>query len=254
LAWRKGESLATIECGTVQFHNIQAVIFDKDGTLADSRGYLRTVGQRRARLIDAQIPGVQDPLLMAFGLQGDRLNLAGLVAVGTRAETLTAAAAYIAETGRDWVEALKIAEDAFFEADQVLKRKADHTPLVDGAIEVLAHLSQAGLGVGIVSSDTTDNTQDFVDRYELGPWVQATIGCDLGISKPDPDLFYKICDRLAVSPASTLVIGDSAADIEMARRGKAAGCIAMALEQPYSASLDLADCVVKRFSEIKIFT
>jgi len=54
--------MATIQCGDVTFTAIAAVIFDKDGTLADSQDYLRNLGQKRARLIDAQIPGVQEPL------------------------------------------------------------------------------------------------------------------------------------------------------------------------------------------------
>jgi phosphoglycolate phosphatase len=246
--------LATIQCGMVQFLNIQAVIFDKDGTLADSRSYLRTVGQRRSRLIDAQIPGVQDPLLMAFGLQDDRLNLAGLLAVGSRSENIIAAAAYIAETGRDWIESLEIARAAFSEADQLFKRKADHTPPIEGAIAVLQQLAQVHLKVGIVSSDTTSNIQDFVARYDLGVWVQAMLGCDLGINKPDPDLFYQVCDRLAISPQATLVVGDSAADIEMANRGGAAGCIAVAWEGFDSRTLNQASCVIRNFSEMKIFT
>ena len=91
--------MTLIQCGTTRFENIEAVIFDKDGTLANSQIFLRNLAQKRARLIDAQIPGVQEPLLMAFGVESDRLNPAGLMAVGTRLENEIAAAAYVAETG-----------------------------------------------------------------------------------------------------------------------------------------------------------
>jgi phosphoglycolate phosphatase len=52
----------------VTFSNIQAILFDKNGTLEDSEAYLRTLAQRGARMIDAQIPGIGEPLLMAFGV------------------------------------------------------------------------------------------------------------------------------------------------------------------------------------------
>lgn len=144
-------ALATIQCGTVRFENVQAVLFDKDGTLADSQNFLRSLGRRRVRLIDAQIPGVQDPLLMAFGLEGHQLNPEGLLAVGTRLENEIAAAAYVAETGRGWIEAIAIVRSQFAEADQLLKRKADSTPLFEGALEVLQALATAGVKVGILS-------------------------------------------------------------------------------------------------------
>ena len=68
-------------------------LFDKDGTLEDSAAYLRNLGQKRSRLIDAQIPGTQDPLLMAFGIDRDCLDPTGLLAVGSRRENEIAAAA-----------------------------------------------------------------------------------------------------------------------------------------------------------------
>ncbi|HEY9633534.1 MAG TPA: HAD family hydrolase, partial [Coleofasciculaceae cyanobacterium] len=94
--------MVTIRCRDVTFSNIQAVIFDKDGTLEDSQVFLRELGQKRSRIIDAQIPGIGEPLLMAFGINGDTLDPTGLMAVGSRRESEIAAAAYIAETGRGW--------------------------------------------------------------------------------------------------------------------------------------------------------
>jgi phosphoglycolate phosphatase len=74
--------LVTIRCRDVTFPNIEAIIFDKDGTLEDSQVFLRELGQKRSRLIDAQIPGIGEPLLMAFGINGEKLDPAGLIAVG----------------------------------------------------------------------------------------------------------------------------------------------------------------------------
>jgi phosphoglycolate phosphatase len=61
--------LVTLQVQNITFKNIEAVIFDKDGTLEVSGDFLRNLAQKRSRLIDAQIPGVGEPLLMAFGVQ-----------------------------------------------------------------------------------------------------------------------------------------------------------------------------------------
>lgn len=246
--------MATIQCGSVCFENIQAILFDKDGTLADSQAFLISIGRKRARLIDAQVPGTQEPLLMAFGLEGDRLNSAGLLAVGTRKENEIAAAAYVAETGRDWFPALQLVQSAFMEADKICDRKATYTPLVEGAQTLLQNLFAAGVNVGIISSDTPQNTQDFVDYYQLNSLIQLAYGSDAKLSKPDPEILHKACQALSVFPEQTLVIGDSLIDIEMARTAGAAGCLGISPSTSSSADMHQADALIHHFSEVQIHT
>ena len=242
--------MVTIRCQGVTFPNIQAVLFDKDGTLANSEAFLRSLAQKRSRLIDAQFPGVQEPLLMAFGVDGDRLNPAGLMAIGTRQENEIAAAAYVTETGRDWIESLETVRLAFVEADQYMKRKADHTPLVSGVLPLLQAMATAGLRLGILSSDSTDNVKDFVEKYQLAPYLQLQMGTDGEVSKPDPRMLQQACDGLEVSPSQTLVIGDSQADIQLARSG-AAGSIGVTGGWSSTFRL-LADAVIHQLEEIEI--
>jgi phosphoglycolate phosphatase len=248
----KRGSLVTIRCKDVAFANIQAVLFDKDGTLANSESFLRNLAQRRSRLIDAQIPGVQEPLLMAFGMEGDRLNPAGLMAVGSRRDSEIAAAAYVAETGRDWIESLELVHLAFLEADRLMPRKADHTPLFDGGRELLETLTAAGLKLGILSADTTAGVKDFSDRYQLEPYFQLQMGSDEGYSKPDPALLQAACHRLAVEPKATLMIGDSQADIQMARAANVAGCIGVTWGWTSAFTLGQPDVLASQFNDIQI--
>ncbi|MBD1998893.1 HAD family hydrolase [Leptolyngbya sp. FACHB-541] len=243
--------MVTIRCKDATFTNIQAVIFDKDGTLANSELFLRNLAHRRSRLIDAQIPGVQEPLLMAFGVEGDRINPAGMMAVGSRRDSEIAAAAYIAETGRDWIEALNMAHSAFIEADRSMPRKADHTPFFEAGRELLQTLTAAGLKLGILSADTTPGVKDFSDRYQLEPYFQLQMGSDEGYSKPDPALLQEACRRLAVKPEATLVVGDSQADIQMARAANVAGCIGVTWGWTSPFALE-ADVLAGLFSDIQI--
>jgi phosphoglycolate phosphatase len=244
--------LVTIRCRDATFPNIQAVIFDKDGTLEDSQVFLRELGQKRSRLIDAQIPGIGEPLLMAFGIDGEKLDPTGLMAVGSRRETEIAAAAYIAETGRGWLESLAIARSAFEESDRYLKDAANTSPLFAGSLEILKFLSEAGLKLGILSAATTPRVDAFVKRHQLDPYIQLQQGVDEGPSKPDPSLFLQACQTLGVEPASTLMVGDSAGDIEMARRAGAAGCIGICWGTPEAAHLEAADVVISQLDEIQV--
>lgn len=243
--------MATLRCHELTLPNIEAVIFDKDGTLAHAEDYLRHLGQRRARLIDARIPGIQAPLLLAFGLENHCLAPAGLLAVGTRYENEIAAAAYIAETGRGWVESMAIARSAFQEADNSLPRKAEQTPLFEGARLLLQGLTEAGIKIAILSSDSTDNVKDFVQTYGLEPYVQLSLGVDQRPGKPDPGLLYLTCDRLHVSPTTTLMVGDSQADIDMAH---AAGipCVGVTWGWSSPLSLQQADECITSFNQFQV--
>ena len=242
--------MATIECKGVKFVNIQAIVFDKDGTLEDSEAYLRNLGQKRSRLIDAQIPGIGEPLLMAFGINGDRLDPTGLLAVGSRRETEIAAAAYIAETGRGWLESLAIARRAFEEADSYIGTAP--SPLFVGSLEVLKYLSNAGLKLGILSAASTQRVRAFVQRHKLEDYVELQMGVDSGPGKPDPALFLQACQTLGVEPSATLMVGDSAGDIEMARNAGAAGCIGICWGKPESAHLLSADVAIAQLDEIQV--
>ncbi|MGB7442461.1 MAG: HAD-IA family hydrolase, partial [Coleofasciculaceae cyanobacterium] len=194
--------MATICCSNFTFSNIQAIIFDKDGTLEDSQVFLKELGRKRARMIDAQVPGIGEPLLMAFGIDGDTLDPAGLMAVGSRHENEIAAAAYIAETGRGWLESLEIAKGSFEEAERYLKETAETSPLFTGCLEVLKFLSEAGLKLGILSADSAKGVQAFVKRHQLQTYIQLQMGVDEGLSKPEPKLFLQACQALGVEPAS----------------------------------------------------
>lgn len=246
--------MATIKCLNLTFPNVQTVIFDKDGTLADSRSFLLNLAQKRSHLLENQISGIQNSLLMTFGIRSNRLDSAGLMAVGSRRENILAAAAHIAQSGKGWLEAVEMACLAFEQADQQMSRKADQTPLFDGGLELLKTLANANLKVGILSADTTDNVKDFVQRYELEPYVQLQMGTDAGLSKPDPALFRQACDLLDVAPESALMVGDARVDIEMAGAAGAAGCIGVTWGWTDAANLADADVAIARFDEIQLIS
>jgi phosphoglycolate phosphatase len=242
--------MLNIRCRGLEFREIQAVIFDKDGTLENSANFLYQLAQKRARLIDSQIPGVGEPLLMAYGITGGRLDLAGLMAVGSRPESLIASAAYVAETGQDWIAAKNLVEQAFDEADKTITN--DVRDMYPGSRELLTALHATGVRLGMLSNAPTEDVEYFVLQQQLGSLLSLQMGADGEVTKPDPSLFLTACDRLQVAPSHTLMIGDSAGDIEMAQRAGGMGCIAVAwgVAAPH---LHKATVVIDQLEEIEIF-
>ncbi len=102
-----GVALVTINCREVKFSNIKAIIFDKDGTLQNSQEFLIELAKERARAIDAEIPGIANRLLTAFGVSKNTIDPTGLMAVGSHQENVIAAAVYIVEKGYSWFEAVR---------------------------------------------------------------------------------------------------------------------------------------------------
>ena len=243
--------MATIISKDVTFNNIEAILFDKDGTLEDSQSFLRELAIRRARLIDAQIPGIGEPLLMAFGIIDNILDPTGLMAVGSRIENEIAAAAYIAETGRSWFEAKKIASNAFNEANKYVSRNVSSS-LFKGSLETLKLLSAANLKLGILSADSTVNVEKFVTSHQLSEYIQLAMGVEKGLNKPEPQLFIQACQKLEVEPAKTIMVGDSQGDIAMAEGGGAAGTIGICWGNSSAYHLGKADVSIASLAEIKI--
>ncbi|MEH2326314.1 MAG: HAD family hydrolase [Nostoc sp.] len=241
--------MATIKCRNITFDNIQAILFDKNGTLEDSETYLRSLAQRAARLIDAQVPGIGEPLLMAFGIDGNILDPAGLISVASRRETEVAAAAYIAETGKGWFESLKIARQALDEAEKYIEKTP--SPLFVGSLDLLKYLRKTGLKLGILSAATSDEVHKFVENHQLSDYIQLEMGVDGGPTKPDPVLFLQACQGLGVQPGTTLMVGDSVGDMQMARDAKAAGCIGITWVDK-SDNVRGADVVINQLDEIQI--
>lgn len=211
--------------GKRQFEHVRAVLFDKDGTLADPENFLIQLGHQRVRSIEAKVPGIQEPLLAALGLSSDGLDPTGLMAVGSLWENQVAAAAYVAQMGRGWQEAMALVQVSFTEAARLWPRKADHTPLFEDALPCLQRFQRAGLRLGLASADTPENLLDFADRYSLSPYFASILGSSPTIRKPGPEFLAQACAELKVDTSELLVVGDAATDLDLARQQPTAGCI-----------------------------
>jgi phosphoglycolate phosphatase len=248
--------MVNVKCGD-RVYDVDAVLFDKDGTLSNSHEYLRLVGLKRAMLIDQVVAdrasgNFADRLLSVWGLREAAVHPASLLAVGSRQDNTIVTAGLVAELGYSWMEALKLVEEVFAIATSQMPIKHEVTVPYAGVESRLQRLQAAGLKLGILSADVLPNIERFATHYDLGQYFDFYQGAEAGLSKPNPRLFELACDGLGVAAARTLMIGDSGADVELGIRAGAAGSIGVSWGWPTPFDIPNADIMLRSIDEIQL--
>lgn len=176
-----------------------AVLFDLDGTLAD------TAGDLGGALNQLRVARGLDPLpldvLRPYASAGAR----GLIGVGLDLHP-----------GDPEFEPVRL---AFLEAYTACL--ADTTALFDGVSELLYELSARGLKWGIVTNKPHRYTLPVMEGLGLREEAAVIISGDsTAHAKPHPLPLLTACEDMGVAPASVLYVGDDLRDIQAA---KAAG-------------------------------
>ncbi len=96
-----------------------------------------------------------------------------------------------------------------------------YSTLYEGERTVLSHLREAGYRLAVLTNKRSRPTADNLRHFGLDSYFDAVLCLDqLERPKPDPEGVFLLQERLSVQ-GGTLVIGNSAADIECGRRAKA---------------------------------
>ncbi|MGK7896357.1 MAG: HAD family hydrolase [Xenococcus sp. (in: cyanobacteria)] len=239
-------------CKDKIFSDIEAIFFDKDGTLEDSRIYLNQLVAERIRLLSSHKIGIEDYFPKIFGFKAGKIDPKGLMAVGSRQDNELAAAALIASSGCGWYQAKEIAAQAFTQAAKNVTPTKESSSLFSGTLPLLKELIKAKLQLGIVSADSLTGINRFVNQEQIKDYFKVLIGSDRDLQKPNPKLYLKACRNLGIEPQKTLMIGDSVGDIIMAQEAGAAGTIGISWENPSTEHLSQADTTITHLEDIKI--
>lgn len=205
-----------IQCQDITFHGVTTVIFDKDGTLAHSAPYLYELGRSRIQILDAKVPGISASLSRAFGFDDPKVYPQGLLAVGSRRENEIAAAAYVSATGQEWIKSLSMVEMAFSEADTAMPPKAQTTGLIPGCIALIQALKRSNIRLGMLSADITQNVVNFAQHHQMTQYFEFLAGVDR-VDKGDKGACRHFFQDNDIAPQTTVIIGDSASDIQLAK-------------------------------------
>ena len=178
---------------------MKTVIFDLDGTLADTSGDLIGAANACFREMgagDMLQPGVDAGTALRGGKAMLRLGL-------TRMQALDEA----------------VIEQWYPRLLQVYGEELDrHTVLYPGAMEAVEALDQAGFGVGICTNKPEALAEELLRRLGVRDAFRSLVGADtLSVRKPDPEPLFEAARRAGGHPERCLLVGDSDTDRKTAQ-------------------------------------
>ena len=193
-------------------HAFHGVIFDFDGTLADSTEYWESVGGR---------------FLNHRGFQVDEY-------VQTRFREMTIAQS--ADLMREYYGISESREDIIAEVmDYMDQDYRNHVQLKPGALETLSTLHEAGIPLCIATAAERSSVSHMLEKFDIAKLFTHVLYCsEVGASKTQPAVFLEAARRLGLTPNHILVIEDSIHAIHTAKR---AGFIVAGIKDPANQSV-----------------
>jgi phosphoglycolate phosphatase len=189
------------------------VVFDWDGTLADSTGLIAGSIQAACRDIGEPVPDAATArYVIGLGLADMLRHIAPGLAPG-RHRDLTARY-----------------RQHFLAGDASI-------PLFAGVPEMLDDLDAAGCLLGVATGKSRGGLDRAFAQQGIGHRFVATRCADEGFPKPHPDMLLNLMQRVGADPRETLMVGDTTHDVELARN---AGVAAVAVTYGAHPSVDLA--------------
>lgn len=196
---------------------MNTLIFDWDGTLADSIDNIVTAMQRAA--VDAGV-AVRTPREVR-----DIIGLA-----------LPDAVAVLYPDIDDPVLALRIIE-AY--TDNYLQLERQPSALFEGVHVALDALRAAGFHLAVATGKTRRGLDRMLASHDLEHYFDVTRCADETAGKPDPRMLKEILRELDVSPTDACMVGDSEFDIIM---GHNAGVLPVAVTYGAMTEQQLLHC------------
>ncbi len=197
---------------------MKLVLFDCDGTLVDSAHLIHEVMVRTFRHFELEEP----PAAATHAIIG-----------------LTLDSAIARMRGLDAVDAQAVAMMAHYKSIFAATRleAGFQEPLFPGIDGVIAELSaRDDLILGAVTGKSRHGLNLVCETHGWSDTFYVARTADDCPSKPHPAMVLECCGTTGISPADTIVIGDSIYDMEMA---KAAGANALGVSWGYGAATDL---------------
>ena len=186
---------------------VDTVLFDLDDTLHDDTTAYLTAARAAADMVARERPAVEPQALVDAYEREVSVFWSSLSAEHLDREIA-------AERMRMWDAALRSigVEDpglAQRAADVYNGARSEGLALSAGSLDVLTALRARGCKLGLVTNGFAATHHDKIDRLGLRERMDAFfIADEVGMVKPDPELFRHACRVLGSEPARSAMVGD----------------------------------------------
>lgn len=198
--------------GVLRPRRFRLVVFDWDGTLADSTAIIAAAIQRACGDLGLVVPNERTARhVIGLGLADALRHVAPDLPVE------------------------RYPELSLRYRDHYLARDPE-IPLFEGAMELVRDLRDAGYMLGIATGKSRRGLDRALDQQRMREVFHHTRCADEGRPKPDPDMLLCLMQRAGVGAHETLMIGDTTHDIEL---GQNAGAAVIAVAYGAHAAEDL---------------
>jgi phosphoglycolate phosphatase len=195
----------------------ELIVFDKDGTLVD----LHTPWGQWAESVATGLAGFipSEDLLSRLGWDAtsERVEAETPLAIASLTTLQAVVATWLYEAGLGWSEAMATSERVLAAGPRPPASPiCPLTPLFET-------LSARGYQLAVVSTDDLAGVERDLTPLGVLPYVSTIVAGDAALpTKPARDMVLAACHAVGVSPARTVVVGDSVADMLMGRAAKVA--------------------------------
>ncbi len=245
--WERDFETPTVE---FQGRSIAAILFDKDGTLFDFRKTWLPILLNGTREIAGGDEVLAKELVIAAGYDPDtdRFAADGPIAAGNPTDVASAWRTVLQRNGKP-----APSEQTFAGAMDRASRSrgvATSVPVTD-LHALFARLENAGLVLGLATSDSEESARASLARERIDEFVHFVTGYDSGIGpKPDPVVVHAFARSANTNASSVLVAGDTWHDILMAREAGALSVAVLTGAVSHEELVPYADIVVDSIAEL----
>lgn len=212
------------------FNDIQAVIFDMDGTLIDSMWLWKAIDIEYLARHNHELPD---------NLQKEIEGMS------------------FSETAGYFKTRFNIADDI-----EVIKQEwndmageyyKDKVPIKEDAIIFINELKKRNIKVGIGTSNSQELVSVIMNKFSLqNTFDSIRTSCEVEKGKPYPDIFLKVAEDLGVEPSKCMVFEDIPNGLVAANN---AGMISVAIHDDFSKHMEtekreLSDFYINTYKEV----
>ena len=210
--------------------NIEAVIFDVDGTIADSMWMWKRIDKEYLEKFGIPLPDTLQAEIEGWSFYETAAYFRKRFDLSDPVEKIMA----------DWNE-------------MAWEKYEKEVPLKSGVRDFMRLCKNRGIKMGIATSNSRELLETVERIHGLTEYISCIrTGSEVQKGKPAPDIYLAVAEELQVEPAKCLVFEDLTAGI---LAGKNAGMKVCAVQDAYSLDSDrekrrLADYYIEEFGQI----